>query len=305
MRVDPDFSEDTVSIAIATYLAVLSFPQLRFSIEPFSRKQERWIGADARLMDHVSGIYPFYMQFKRPHAYADYSRAKIIKDRKALTPPLNVGPRTLYFDLRQKQPDHSDYQHNILYRLNGRLRARGLGDAAYVCPLFLTRQAYMHHAHMSGLRRLSRHGIWYPYDYEDIVIADSGTRMNFNRIPFLEEHVTIPPHDKVDSAKHSYSFLENGSEICFHSPLAIPEGSQSLGTWLSTLGTEFLRPDSLIRPETASEQLAKLLETGSEVSDLGFQSGQAARGLESWLAWGDYLSRNYSIEQYAFIAYEA
>jgi len=104
MRIDPDFSEDTVSIAIATYLAVLSFPQLRFSIEPFSWKKERFLGADARLLDHVKGIYPFYMQFKRPFAYSDTSRAKIITHRKALKPPLSTGPRTLFFELRKKQP---------------------------------------------------------------------------------------------------------------------------------------------------------------------------------------------------------
>ncbi|WDL98475.1 hypothetical protein [Alicyclobacillus sp. ALC3] len=87
-RIEADFSEDTVGFALESFLAVLSFPMYRFSIEHFTRSKERWLGADARLYSHVKSFKPFYMQFKKPSAYPDISTSKIIKDRKNLSPQL-------------------------------------------------------------------------------------------------------------------------------------------------------------------------------------------------------------------------
>ena len=64
LRIDANYVEDVVAIEIASFLAKVSFPQLRFSIEPMSRARERWLGADARLTDSMRGFLPFYMQFK-------------------------------------------------------------------------------------------------------------------------------------------------------------------------------------------------------------------------------------------------
>jgi len=159
---------------------------------------------------------------------------------------------------------------------------------------------------MSGLKRLARYGLEYPYDFEDIVLVDGGTQMNFDQVPILAEHVTIPPHDKVSSAKHSYSFLEDGSELCFHSPSAVSDGSQRLSTWLSGLGNTFLGGNFLISADTATEQLNALVSSDKE--DAGFEfaidTASQGRGLASWLAWGDFLSAQYAIEQYAFVTYE-
>src|SRR5690606_39402522 len=101
LRLDADFTEDTVGFALEAFLTLLSFPRLRFTIEPFSRSRERWLGADARLMgSRIRGFRPFYMQFKRPSAYPDASKAKVVTDRKKLE--LSVAPRSLFFPLRAK-----------------------------------------------------------------------------------------------------------------------------------------------------------------------------------------------------------
>jgi hypothetical protein len=69
LRLDADYTEDVVGFALESFLTLLSFPRHRFSIEPFSRAKERWLGADARLFSHrITGFRPFYMQFKRPSA---------------------------------------------------------------------------------------------------------------------------------------------------------------------------------------------------------------------------------------------
>ena len=151
-----EFTEDAVALAIQSFLTLLSFPSRRFTIQPFSRAKERWLGADARLEgSKIRGFRPFYMQFKRPSAYPDISPSKMVSERKAMN--LSIEPRSLFFSLLRKRPNHNDFQHNILHRLHRRLRGRNLGDAAYVCPLFLDRSAYSHHLHWAGI------GMWNPF----------------------------------------------------------------------------------------------------------------------------------------------
>ena len=205
LRIDANYVEDVVAIEIASFLSKVSFPQLRFSIEPLSRPRERWVGADARLTDSMRGFLPFYMQFKRPSAYPENSTSRIIQDRLKIRPnPLQTSPLVLFFQLLNKRPQHIDYQHNVLYRLNDRLRNSNKGAAVYVCPLFLDRQAYIHNLHMSSQSQVLR-------VYPDRVVTSSlvvvhsvtssGTLAN---VPLIREHICIPPHALVTHAKHSY-----------------------------------------------------------------------------------------------------
>jgi hypothetical protein len=303
LRLDADFTEDTVGFALESFLSLLSFPRLKFSIEPFSRGRERWLGADARLNGHMAGFKPFYMQFKRPSAYPDTSAAKIITDRKALQLP--VAPRTLYFDLREKRPTHKDYQHNILYRLRQRLVRRKVGDATYVCPLFLDRSAYRFHVHMAALRRWPRFWRFDPWEWEGVLIHSSTGTVNFNAIPVLQEHVSIPPHNKVKNAKHSYSFTERGTDLCFHSPLSLPEGNRSLAYFLAGVVGNPQSDEGFISPERAQGMLRELFSgaEGEDRSDLlpdDFPQN-AEDGIASWLHWGDYLKTEHQIEQFALV----
>jgi hypothetical protein len=55
LRLDADFTEDTVGFAIEAFLMLLSFPRLRFTIEPFSRSKEQWLGADANCTIPLNG----------------------------------------------------------------------------------------------------------------------------------------------------------------------------------------------------------------------------------------------------------
>ena len=223
LRLDADFTEDTVGFALESFLSILSFPRLKFSIEPFSRGRERWLGADARLNGHIAGFKPFYMQFKRPSAYPDTSTAKIITDRKTLKLP--VVPRTLYFDLRENAPRTGlPAQHSLS-------SASATNDAenwrcGLCLPTVLDRSAYRFHVHMAGLRRWPRFWHIHPWELEDILIHSSKGAVNFNAIPVMQEHVSIPPHAVVTNAKHSYSFTER-HRPCFHSPLSLP-GRKSL-----------------------------------------------------------------------------
>jgi hypothetical protein len=299
-RIDADFVEDEVALAIQSFLTVASFPFQRFTIELFSGRSERRLGADARLTSRIAGFLPFYMQFKRPSAYPDFSNAKIVKHRKSLN--LESQPRALYFSLRERMPHHDDFQHNILYRLRQGLITQGQGDAAYVCPLFLDRIPYMSEMHRMGVYR--RMSFWRdsPWDWEDLLVNDNGQAIEFSRIPILREHVSIPPHALVTDAKHSYSFSENGTDLCFHSPKEVPELATSLAEFLTNLSLRFLSGDGKVSQSNAGDVLAKLARdaTPAFVEQI---SGDDAIG--DWLAWGHFLRTEYRIEQFAFIRWKS
>lgn len=222
-RLDSDYTEELVGFAIEAFLTLVSFPFSQFSIEPLSKAKERLLGADVRLRGRVKNFRPFYMQFKRPSAYPDYSTSKIITGRKNRN--LAISPTSLYFPLREKAANHTDYQQNVLFRLRNHLKNRNLGDAAYVCPLFLSRSSYRLHLHWAGLSRWPRFWRHHPWELEDVLLDNGKGTIRFDRVPVLAEHVTIPPHDKVTSAKHNYSFTESGKDVCFHSPQSLPDGS--------------------------------------------------------------------------------
>lgn len=303
LRLDADFTEDTVGFALECFLSLLSFPRFRFSIEPFSRGRERWLGADARLNGRIAGFKPFYMQFKRPSAYPDVSAAKVIADRKRLGLP--ISPRTLYFGLREKQSSHKDFQHNILFRLRRRLLSWQAGDAAYVCPLFLDRSAYRFHVHLAGLRRWPQFWRYDPWELEEVLIHSMNGAVSFHAIPVLGEHVSIPPHDMVTSAKHSYSFTERGTDLCFHSPLSLPEGYRSLAYFLTGVVGNPQSDEGFISPERAQGMLRELF-SGAEGEDRGSLlpddfPQNAEDGIASWLRWGDYLKTEHQIEQFALV----
>lgn len=302
LRLDPDFTEETVGFAIESFLTLLSFPRHRFTVEPFSRAEERWLGADAHIAGrNIRGFRPFYMQFKRPLAYPDFSPSRIVKDRKKLS--LSVLPRSLFFSLREKKPGHTDYQHNILFDLRQSLINNNMGDAAYICPLFLERSTYRMNIYWAGLRSWPRFWRDAPWDFEDVLINRSSGAIHFERIPTLSEHISIPPHAKVSTAKHKYSFNEAGSDLCFHSPVSLPDSSNSLAHFLNSIAQDFLRPDGKITQDTAFQRLSVLLGVyDRDRSIFPFAPEMNPDDpIGSWLFWGDILRRDFGIEQYAFI----
>jgi hypothetical protein len=304
LRIDADYTEDVVGLGLESFLSVCSFPRQRFSIEPFSRSKERWLGADARLHSRIRGFRPFYMQFKRPAAYPDFSSSKIITDRRRAGLP--TTPRSLYFPLRQKRENHRDFQHNVLYRLRQRLLNRGLGDAAYVCPLFLDRSAYRLNLHWSGLARWGRFWRHYPWDLEEVLLEDGGRRIRFDRIPVFAEHISVPPHAPVTTASYKYSFSESGHNLCFHSPEALPDGSMDLAKFLGKVAAGFLDDGEKLSPDRSDQLLGELIAGvygGPETAMPSFRP-EAEDPIGRWFSWGDHLRKEYEIEQFAVVRWE-
>lgn len=66
LRIDANYTEDVVGFALESFLTLLGFPRQRFTIEPFSRAQERWLGADGRLHSEIRGFRPFICSSNDP-----------------------------------------------------------------------------------------------------------------------------------------------------------------------------------------------------------------------------------------------
>lgn len=313
LQIRPDFTEELVGIMIQTMLTIIRFPRAPFALVPFSRKEERALGVDAK----VEALCPLYLQFKRSFAYPEHSTSKIIRDRKKLK--VNVSPKVLYFKLRAKRPNHNDFQHNILFELDRRLQAESGGRAFYVAPLFLLRSKYVSAVHKSSIfywlfkytiHRIGFYGFPFIFhghdiDEDELSIIDvtrnviNTNRVNFQDIPLLNTHVVIFPHKIVTTHQHSYSYLENGSEVCFHEPTYLGN-RQTLGKFIY----EFLalrdgRPTTKMYAIDEAEML--LMRLAGEMIDIEIDAEKPV--IDRWLDFGMQLKEKYDIDQYLLVRY--
>lgn len=53
-------------------------------------------------------------------------------------------------------------------------------------------------------------------------------------MPFLQAHICIVPHAKVDSHEHYYSYSSHANDVAFHSPLVLDDSSTNLSDFLAT-----------------------------------------------------------------------
>lgn len=243
----------------------------------------------------MSGFRPFYLQFKRPSAYTFMSSSKIIKERKSLG--LAMSERILFFGLREKRKQQMDYQHNILLKLRQRLKKRNIGDATYVCPLFLESSNYRRSIQLAALNGCNLLRLR-PWKFEDILIYDKSCAPFLDhKVPILSEHICIPPHLRVTNPKHNYSFTEDGMDICFHSPKPLKDKTERLNKWIFKM---IMQKEHPVTRDNAMEELKHLLK-GDEKQPLSYPHNlfESDSGILSWLQWGDYLKEEYSIDQFA------
>ncbi|MCP5358583.1 MAG: hypothetical protein H7A06_10615 [Pseudomonadales bacterium] len=295
-RIIPDFTEDLVSLMVQMMLTIARFPRAPFALIPLSKKRERYLGADVK----IESLAPLYIQFKRSFAYPDSSKAKYLADRKKLG--LENSPQVLYFELRNKRTGHSDYQHNILAKLRERLQKRGVGNAVYVAPLFLSRTAYLLSVHYSSLVRWI---FWHLFGVDPFpttsmnVVGPSGS-IRFHNIPLLREHIAIPPQGRVSSHKHRYSYLESGGQVCFHSPEQV-EGAYTLGqslyNWMGF--REGVPSAKLVDYERSLDLLAELR---GEIPTEALRNDKLSIW-ERWVEFGEQLREEHEIEQYVLVKY--
>lgn len=292
-----NYTEELVMALVTTQLTIMSFPELNVQIVPFSSNFENIFGADAKIPGSAK-IAPFYMQFKRPNHSTP--TGKIFVDRDALH--LSAPDDCLNFRLRRKADAKTPVrklQHNVLYRMRERLLNRNIGDAAYICSLFLSSADYVAFTHAHGLASWAAYGINGPYTNYNVIVHK--TPYAFVGVPWLGGHVSIPPHAPVGSPNHSYSFDRSGGDVCFHSPRVV-EHSLDLRSWIER-AAERARSGDPPRIENSIELLSSLRDAAA-LDEGGAPTDAPARerGLTAaWMAFGDALENEYAISQFAFL----
>ena len=103
-----------------------------------------------------------------------------------------------------------DFQHNILMSLHQPPRQ----FAMYVAPLTLSIDEYSDNLRASLFDRLFTID---PFHYRNETVFTETNRYYFGVVPFLRGHVSIPPHEKVNTSKHYYSYSKSGGNIAWHS----------------------------------------------------------------------------------------
>jgi hypothetical protein len=328
----PDFTEELAGYMIQHHLSLATFSGKPMFILPLSVKQENELGADVL----IDSIKPLYLQFKRVEGYPETSTSGILKSRSNLK--RSNKPLVLFFGLRKKGEKQDELQHNLLLKLRTdlKLKAAGntmaAGDAMYVAPLFWKKAEYSRYIHESyffpalysrlGIFPVSRHHFPLKYDYKTLQIREKDNnslkdvKVDFSSLSVFEGHICIPPHSRVDTHKHKYSFLQTGKEVCFHSPSVVEE-AVNLGQYLDefTRAQDGLRSAGGLDRQAATILVQRLNQLAfPQVEQASLPSAISAEGppsnrtesqilLDSWADFGERLYNEYRISQFLLIEY--
>ena len=200
---------------------------------------------------------------------------------------------TLYFSLHRKAKSAKDFQHNILLSLNHPM----ISHAIYVAPLLLDKAAYNAALFDSAA---SRNRAW-PFDfhYSEFLHERQGFRY-FSAIPFLREHVSIAPHERVTDHRHHYGYSEVGTDISWHSPEIVERNPSRLSDFMYRLYSRTLTAENAQAPFESLFYFLKerLLASGEDPSRILIGEDL----LERIQSHGRWLLETYAIRQFVLLS---
>jgi hypothetical protein len=250
-----NLSEKQIEADVAAYMGWCTPPD---EGNPFRLLDlnEQLTGAD-KLLDRGIAIY---IQFKKSSGLKSVSLVKSSK-RSRRSPledirefrashELDSDP-TLFFQLRAKAKTALDLQHNILFGYERPPWSR----AIYVAPLLLDKDAY-HHALFESINRFMLYPFYYRFRE---AIKQRHWVSLFGAIPFLRQHISIAPHERVADHNHFYAYSEAGVDISWHSPDVISRDPSRLSDFTVKLFRDALEnPDSMLSLEVLAKQTAEI-----------------------------------------------
>jgi hypothetical protein len=231
-KLKSELSEKQIEADIATYFGYVTPPG---QSPPFRLLDinEQVTGAD-KVYDQV---IPIYMQFKVSEGLKGMTLPYILPQSLVRSPLQRIrmfrykqqllDNPTLYFKLRRKAETAVDFQHNILLKL----RSHSNAHCFYVAPLTLSLNEYERLFFSLPDRPLST-----PFYTQNITeIRQTQWSSFFGFVPFLRAHISIIPHERVNSDNHYYSFSPNGADIAWHSPYLITKYPKRLSDQMGNI----------------------------------------------------------------------
>ena len=248
-----------------------------------------------------------YMQFKKstglkslddiPSAKKPSKLELIRKYRK--DKELNDSP-TLFFELRKKTANQADFHHNVLRNYHSPKDSY----AVYIAPLLTDSSHYFEMLHTDRQQTapcfFCRHS-HEPFDFNDQRVQRSldDVIFQFAHTPFLNAHVSIPPHDRVQSADHHYAFGANGFDVSFHSESKEIIGDKRLSSFMASIYRDCYDNEGTM---LSLDELASRISQKAE--RIGYKSSFRSNDLKpmKWLReHGTWLFENFDIRQFILI----
>ncbi|MDJ1483488.1 hypothetical protein QNI16_23520 [Cytophagaceae bacterium YF14B1] len=240
-KIKSALSEKQIEADVTTYFGWISPINQRYPFRLLDIN-ESITGAD-KLYDYV---IPIYLQFKVSHGLKPLSfripieigLSKISSLNKIFGLDKIIGLNkirafrrknelydnpTLYFQLRERAATAEDFQHNILLKFAN----TGMSHAFYVAPLTLDMNSYRNMLYEENNRFLQD-----PFFHKEIFIIQKKWISALGMVPFLRGHISIPPHERVDTHEHYFSFSPSGTDIAWHSPNVISRDASRLSDQL-------------------------------------------------------------------------
>ncbi len=190
-------------------------------------------GADKEYHPKYGGV--IYIQFKKskglePISKVPSSRRKNRSKKEDIREfrdknKLNDDP-TLYFKLRNQAKNAKDFQHNILREHH----CPPNSYAIYVAPLILDNEVY-YQSLFNSCYGYDRY-LLDPFYWQ---LNDKYGFQSIKHIPFLKNHVSIVPHEKVDDSNHYYAYSQAGTDISWHSPSILEHEPRRLSDFIYNL----------------------------------------------------------------------
>ena len=259
-----DLSEKQIEADVAAYFGWCTPSELE---SPFRLLDidEQVTGAD-KLFDRGSLIY---IQFKKSAglrsvlSVAPSSRkgrspleeVRIFRAREGLD-----DDPSLYFQLHPKAKTATDLQHNILLQYECPPSSRGI----YVAPLLLDKDTY-HRTLFASSDRFLLDPFYYRFRHS---LHTKRWIQHLGAVPFLREHVSIPPHERVTDHNHYFAYSTTGTDISWHSPALVEGGPIRLSDFMVT---------TFRRALNDSESMNTLEQLLNQTMQVANQIGYSAR----------------------------
>lgn len=252
-------------------------------------------GADKEFPYDLGSL--IYIQFKVSHGLKPISEIKV-SNRKNMSELENIREYrnenelednpSLHFQLRAKAKTAKDFQHNVLMSYN----RPPISEAIYVAPLILKKKEYGEILFQSS----EKHRWLYPFYYR----GDDYSWTNYPRwIPFLREHMSIVPHECVNTHEHYFSFSNTGVDLAWHSPTVLNREPSRLSDFFAEkLSKLSFSEKNWLLLEELEKEVNQITKQNLDSTDIEF-SGKTA--LDRLQEHGKWLHTKYRIRQFLFL----
>lgn len=234
-----ELSEEQIAVKLGFYFGLLEAGLgQEFELEP---SNEAMTGAD----HEYEGIMArYYLQAKAPIGLL--STEKVAVDKGKEDEGLNVirkfrkdnhlreDPYSLCFPLRRpakhaKVPEQ--LQHNLLYAMHDEANR---SYAMYVAPTTHEKSEYLRLLRDKSHWEFLDDGPFWRFSEKRLIFHSQLVTDTLMSMPFLQAHICIVPHGKVESHEHHYSYSVHANDVAFHSPVILDGSSMNLSDFLAT-----------------------------------------------------------------------